>query len=93
MKYGRLPVLIAPLMVSYLAFATPAQASEQDWDTASTVTRDVLVLTAIGIPIAKGDKTGALEAGGDFARRNWADRREARAIPADGGAEARALPR
>ena len=67
MKHRSIRLLAAPLMGACLAFATQAQASDQDWNTASTVTRDVLVLTAIGIPIARGDKSGALKAGGSMA--------------------------
>lgn len=45
-----------------LSFSTPAFADEQDWDTASTVARDGLVVAALGIPAVQGDWTGAKQA-------------------------------
>lgn len=47
--------------------ATPAAASDKDWATASDITRDALVLVALGVPIAKGDKDGTFQAAGSLA--------------------------
>jgi len=57
----------AGIAAACLAVATPAHADAKTWDTASSVTRDVLVLSAIGVPIIKGDQPGALQAGGSMA--------------------------
>lgn len=51
-----------------LCCATPAWAdSRDDWATASDITRDALVVAALGVPIAKGDTQGAIQAGGSMA--------------------------
>lgn len=60
-------IAIMPLAASALLVAGPARADEGDWATASDITRDVLVLTALGVPVAKGDKDGVLQAGGSMA--------------------------
>src|SRR4051794_24088854 len=50
-----------------VATATPASArNEKAWDDASTIGRDVLVLTALGVPAAHGDWQGDLQAGGSM---------------------------
>jgi len=47
--------------------ATPAAArDERAWDHASSIGRDALVAVALGLPIAKGDWNGALQAGGSM---------------------------
>lgn len=51
-----------------LSVASPAWAdSQNDWATASDITRDALVIAALGVPIAKGDTQGAIQAGGSMA--------------------------
>lgn len=50
-----------------LAFASPAMANTGAWDDASSVGRDVLVVAALGLPLAKSDTPGALQAGGSIA--------------------------
>ena len=50
-----------------VATATPASArNEKAWDDASSVGRDVLVLTALGLPAVHGDWQGDLQAGGSM---------------------------
>ncbi len=51
-----------------LACTAPAQASsQQDWDTVSTVGALGLTALAIGLPVARKDKSGALQAVGAVA--------------------------
>jgi len=45
-----------------LILATPAQASEKGWGTASDIGRNALVVTALGLPAVQGDWQGAKEA-------------------------------
>jgi len=45
-----------------LTLATPAQASDSGWATASDVGRDVLVVTALGLPAVEGDWDGTKQA-------------------------------
>jgi len=47
--------------------AAPAAASERDWDKASSVVRDALVVVSLGVPAVQGDWNGALQAGGSVA--------------------------
>ena len=54
------PMLLA---AASLGFATPAMADTGDWADASDITRNALVIAALGIPIAKGDKDGVIQAG------------------------------
>ena len=56
--------LIPPILL-VAAAAGPARAN--DWDKASTAGVAVLVAVAFGLPVAKGDKVGTLEAGGSLA--------------------------
>jgi membrane-associated phospholipid phosphatase len=44
------------------SFATPAQASESGWATASDIGRNGLVIVALGLPAIEGDWEGAKEA-------------------------------
>jgi membrane-associated phospholipid phosphatase len=67
MPYAITRHLPTALAAACLACAAPAHASDKDWDTAGSVTRDALVLTAIGVPIVKGDDAGAFQAGGSMA--------------------------
>lgn len=54
-------LLCAPL----LPLAQPAQASDQsDWATASDIGRGALAAWSLGVPLVKGDRAGALQAGG-----------------------------
>jgi len=45
-----------------LILATPAQASEKGWGTASDIGRNALVVTALGLPAVEGDWQGAKQA-------------------------------
>jgi membrane-associated phospholipid phosphatase len=47
-----------------IALATPAAASDKDWDTASTVGVGALAAWSIGVPAISGDGRGALQAAG-----------------------------
>jgi membrane-associated phospholipid phosphatase len=49
-----------------LSLASPAQASPHGWDQASSVARDLLVASALGVPAIQGDWTGDLQAGGSM---------------------------
>jgi hypothetical protein len=51
---------LAPLA---LATANPAQADEQDWATTSDVAVGGLIAWSVGVPLARGDEKGALQAG------------------------------
>ncbi|WP_070158143.1 phosphatase PAP2 family protein [Sphingobium phenoxybenzoativorans] len=44
----------------------PAQASDKGWDDAGTITRDALMIAAVGVPVVKGDWQGLLQAGGSI---------------------------
>ena len=52
--------------VLLLAVSPPALASDKGWDDASDIARDVLVVAAIGVPLAKQDTHGLLQAGGSL---------------------------
>ena len=57
--------LSAILLAFGLLIWTPsAEASEKGWDNASSVGRDLIVVTAVGLPIVQGDGNGMLLAGG-----------------------------
>jgi len=43
-----------------LLLAGPVQAGNKDWDDASAIVVDALVVTALSVPVAKGDWDGAL---------------------------------
>lgn len=45
-----------------LLLASPAQASDKGWGTASDVGRDALVVTALGLPTVQGDWQGTRQA-------------------------------
>jgi membrane-associated phospholipid phosphatase len=45
-----------------LLLASPAQASDKGWGTASDVGRDALVVTALGLPAVQGDWQGTRQA-------------------------------
>ena len=51
-----------PVAAAALLLATPAQASDHGWATASDVGRDVLVISALGLPAVQGDWPGAKQA-------------------------------
>lgn len=46
-----------------IAFASPAAASEKDWETASDIAVISLGAWSLGVPVATGDARGALQAG------------------------------
>lgn len=54
--------LAIPAIAATLLFATPAQADEGDWATASDIGRGVLVVTALGLPTVQGDWKGTKQA-------------------------------
>ena len=63
---------LAPIAAIAVAASTPAFAdSHQAWGTASSIGRDALVVTALGLPAVHGDWTGDKQAafalGGSFA--------------------------
>ena len=65
MKLTRLP--LAPtcaVAAGLLAVASPAAASDKDWDTASTIGAGALAAWSIGVPAVTGDGKGALQAAG-----------------------------
>jgi len=45
-----------------LLFATPAEASDKGWGTASNIGRDGLVIVALGLPTVQGDWQGTKQA-------------------------------
>jgi len=47
---------------AFLALATPAQAGNGDWATASDIGRDGLVIVALGYPAVQGDWKGTKQA-------------------------------
>jgi membrane-associated phospholipid phosphatase len=47
-------------------WAQPAAAGVHSWDHASSITRDLLVAAALGVPAAQGDWQGDLQAGGSL---------------------------
>jgi membrane-associated phospholipid phosphatase len=51
-----------PVVAASLFLATPAHADESDWATASDIGRDVLVVTALGLPTVQGDWQGTKQA-------------------------------
>jgi membrane-associated phospholipid phosphatase len=63
MKHARLSIAIA--LASLLT--TPAVASKKGWSTASDIGAYSLIAASVGVPIAKGDTQGALQAAGAFA--------------------------
>jgi hypothetical protein len=66
MKFGRTIVLALAIMP--LSLASPAMAKgEKSWDTASSVGAYGLAAVALGLPIVKKDKAGALQAAGSIA--------------------------
>lgn len=65
MPYRRL-AFASPAIVLALCISTPARASDKDWDKASDVARDLVVVAALGLPLAKGDGQGALQAAGSM---------------------------
>ena len=59
----RLHVLAIPALL----LASPAAAGDhKGWEHASSIGRTTLVAIALGLPAARGDGTGALEAGGSM---------------------------
>lgn len=55
----RLLLALAPLLL----VPAPACASPHGWDQASSIGRDALLVTALGLPAVKGDWRGTLQAG------------------------------
>lgn len=49
-----------------LLVAGQVQAGNKDWDDASAIAVDVLVVTALSVPVVADDWDGALQAGGSF---------------------------
>ncbi|ODU19546.1 MAG: phosphatase PAP2 family protein [Sphingomonas sp. SCN 67-18] len=60
-RRARLGVAIISLVAS-----SPAAADPHGWDQASSIGRDLLVASALGIPAVQGDWTGDLQAGGSM---------------------------
>ena len=58
--------LATAVVVTSIGFASPAMASHKNWEDVSTVTRDLLVGAALGVPAAQGDWRGDLEAAGSL---------------------------
>jgi membrane-associated phospholipid phosphatase len=58
---------LLPAAALALAVATPAQASDKDWSTASTIGVGALAAWSLGVPLVQGDNQGALQAGGSMA--------------------------
>ena len=54
--------LAIPALAAVLLLATPANADEDDWATASDIGRGALVATALGLPAVQGDWEGAKQA-------------------------------
>jgi len=52
--------------LALLFAASPASASDKDWDNAGTAVRWVLVGAALGVPASKGDWDGGLQAIGSI---------------------------
>ncbi len=67
MSKFQLKAFTTALAASSLAIATPASADAGDWANASDITRDALVVAALGIPLLKKDGDGALQAGASMA--------------------------
>lgn len=61
--FAPLRAALLPLSAAALACAAPAHADEKDWDTASSVVRDVLVVAAVGAPAVQDDWQGVRQAG------------------------------
>jgi hypothetical protein len=55
----RRALALAPLAL----LASPAQAAEKDWNTASDVAVGALIAWSAGVPLVEGDEKGALQAG------------------------------
>ena len=53
---------IGALAAISLGFSSPSVASENGWDTASTIARDGLIVAALGVPAVQGDWAGAKQA-------------------------------
>ena len=51
-----------PALAATLFLAAPAQAGDKGWATASDIGRDVLVVTALGLPAVQGDWDGTKQA-------------------------------
>lgn len=60
-SWTRLRVVAAALVAS-----APAAADPRGWDQASSIERDLLVASALGVPAIQGDWTGSLQAGGSM---------------------------
>ena len=57
---------LAALTPLALFAASTAHANNNDWDNASDIVRDALVIAAIGVPAVQEDWNGALQAGGSL---------------------------
>lgn len=55
------------LAVLFLSLAAPAAANERDWAHASDAGVGILALWSLGVPLAKRDDKGALQAAGSMA--------------------------
>ncbi len=58
--------MLAASALAFATIATPATASDKDWDTASTIGTGALAAWSIGVPAVTGDGTGALQAAGSI---------------------------
>ena len=58
--------LIAVTAACALALSSPANASDKDWDTASTIGAGALAAWSIGVPAVSGDGKGAIQAAGSI---------------------------
>jgi len=52
------------IAVSAVLATSPAAASHRGWREVSNIGRDVMVVTALGVPAVQGDWTGDVQAGG-----------------------------
>lgn len=50
------------LFIASASWSSPSLADDKGWETASSVTRDALVVAAFGVPVVQGDWTGAKQA-------------------------------
>ena len=67
MRTSRTPfVPTCAIAAGLLVIASPASASDKDWDTASTIGAGALAAWSIGVPAVSGDGKGALQAAGSI---------------------------
>ncbi len=54
------------LVAAALVMSSPAAADPHGWDQASSIGRDLLMASALGVPAIQGDWAGTLQAGGSI---------------------------